>query len=207
MHQHEVCTLVVEPESWRFLGLSTFLSASGLRVAGDPQCELKTDGITADVVLLAHQVILRNGERIIDRIRGSYPATPVLVYGDVDCIRTIASLLARGVQGYFELSSPQEQLLDAIDVVRTGGVWAPRAALVLLTHREQLEPGAFRDREPEDRIMRELLSAGLSNKEIGARLGLAEVTIKARLTRLYRRYGVRTRLQLLSSMMRDESAN
>jgi DNA-binding NarL/FixJ family response regulator len=36
-------------------------------------------------------------------------------------------------------------------------------------------------------------------KEIAQRLGLAEVTIKSRLTRLYKRFGVSTRLQLLSS--------
>ena len=47
-----------------------------------------------------------------------------------------------------------------------------------------------------------LLHDGLSNKEIGHRLGLAEATIKARMNRLYRRFGVKTRLQLLAAAIR-----
>jgi transposase len=43
---------------------------------------------------------------------------------------------------------------------------------------------------------------GLSNKEIAARFGLSEVTIKARMGRLYRKYGVSTRLQLLAAAVR-----
>lgn len=51
----------------------------------------------------------------------------------------------------------------------------------------------------DDRTLLELLNEGLSNKEIGQRLGLAEPTVKARFNRLYKRFGVATRLQLLST--------
>jgi DNA-binding NarL/FixJ family response regulator len=42
----------------------------------------------------------------------------------------------------------------------------------------------------------------MTNKEIAVRFGLAEVTIKARMSRLYRKYGVRTRVQLLATAMK-----
>ena len=42
-----------------------------------------------------------------------------------------------------------------------------------------------------------------SNKEIAAKLGLTEQTVKNRLTSLYKRLGVRGRLELALRLMND----
>lgn len=42
------------------------------------------------------------------------------------------------------------------------------------------------------------VAQGLSNQEIAAELGKAPSTVKARLTRVYRKLGVRRRLQLIA---------
>ena len=55
----------------------------------------------------------------------------------------------------------------------------------------------------EERALLGFLNEGLANKEIAARLNLAEVTIKSRLGRLYKRFGVNTRLQLLSAALKQ----
>jgi hypothetical protein len=47
-----------------------------------------------------------------------------------------------------------------------------------------------------------LLSEGHANKEIAHKLNLAEVTVKKRLTRVYRRMGVHSRLELMSAIGR-----
>jgi DNA-binding NarL/FixJ family response regulator len=66
------------------------------------------------------------------------------------------------------------------------------------------------DREPSaawelistyDNAILKLLQRGLSNKEIAQSLAVAEVTIKAHLTKLYRKFGVHTRLELLAYAM------
>ena len=54
----------------------------------------------------------------------------------------------------------------------------------------------------DERNLLHLLFDGLSNKEIASRFGLAEVTIKTRMSRLYRKYGVNTRVQLLAAAVR-----
>ena len=51
---------------------------------------------------------------------------------------------------------------------------------------------------PTERAILEFLEDGLSNKDIARKLDLAPVTVKAHLTRLYRRFGVKTRLELLA---------
>ena len=59
------------------------------------------------------------------------------------------------------------------------------------------------DLDSQQRILLSLLHEGLTNKEIASRLGLAEATVKAKMNRLYRRFGVATRLQLLATALRE----
>ena len=51
---------------------------------------------------------------------------------------------------------------------------------------------------PVEAAILNLLESGFSNKEIAQRLQIAPVTVKSHLTKLYRRFGVRTRLELLA---------
>ena len=47
----------------------------------------------------------------------------------------------------------------------------------------------------EQRLM-DLVMRGATNREIAARLGLSEQTVKNRLSRVYRKVGVRNRVEL-----------
>ena len=109
-----------------------------------------------------------------------------------------ADALAAGAHGYFALSSDPQLLRAAVEAVSSGRVWAPREVVPFLTQvrdeTDQLDPHLLE-------VLR-LLHEGLSNKEIGNRLGLAESTVKGRMNRLYRRFGVTTRLQLLTTALR-----
>jgi DNA-binding NarL/FixJ family response regulator len=49
---------------------------------------------------------------------------------------------------------------------------------------------------PREAELVEAILAAASNKAIAAKLGLTEQTVKNRLTRLYRKLGVTTRLEL-----------
>jgi DNA-binding NarL/FixJ family response regulator len=56
--------------------------------------------------------------------------------------------------------------------------------------------------ERERQIVRLLLD-GLTNKEIGNRLGVSDQTVKNQLTTLYRKVGVANRLQLLVRALQE----
>jgi two-component system nitrate/nitrite response regulator NarL len=58
--------------------------------------------------------------------------------------------------------------------------------------------------ERQQEIVREL-SEGVSNKEIGRRLGLAEGTVKIHLNRIYRKLGIANRTAL--AVMAHKGAN
>jgi DNA-binding NarL/FixJ family response regulator len=123
-----------------------------------------------------------------------------MVHSEVESLEVAAQIYAAGARGFFTLSSAPGQLPKAVNVVHHGKFWGPREAIALMA-KNVVEDQKDKETAPgdEDRQLLELLNEGLSNKEIGQRLGLAEATIKARFNRLYKRFGVATRLQLLSA--------
>jgi DNA-binding NarL/FixJ family response regulator len=182
--------LLLEPEQWRFRGIADFLKQNGVEVAGpDPRDD--ADGV--DVVLVPDE------RGAIGRVRRVVSDAPILTYGPAASIARIAEVIAEGARGYFEIASSDANLVKAIAVVADGGVWAPRQAVL----RSVLPARAEASFCPELHEVLALLLEGLSNKEIANRLGLAEVTVKARLTRLYRQFGVTSRLQLLTAAIRQ----
>jgi DNA-binding NarL/FixJ family response regulator len=126
----------------------------------------------------------------------------------VESLEVTAQVFAAGARGYFVLSHPPGLLAKAIGIVGRGKFWGPREAVARMAERiveskgEEEVPLAMSIDEDERRLLL-LLNEGLSNKEIGQRLGLAEATIKARFNRLYKRFGVTTRLQLLTTAIRE----
>ena len=97
----------------------------------------------------------------------------------------------------------EEKLVKAIRVVSRGAVWVPGAAVASMA--EQLRSGSAGASElsGSEKALLRMLDQGLSNKEMATQLGVAEITVKTRLARLYRRFGVRTRVQLLSFAVKN----
>ena len=60
-----------------------------------------------------------------------------------------------------------------------------------------VEPEAVVKLTPAEAEIVAHAARGLSNKEIAAALGKAEATVKGHLTRVYRKLGVKSRLQLI----------
>jgi DNA-binding NarL/FixJ family response regulator len=178
---------LLEPDQWRRLGIAVVLSEAGVVIVED----------AVDLVLMAFCVTTQSGLGEIARVRTRYDAE-VLILDHEQSVETAANVLRAGARGYFAMDGEPATLVNAVEVVSRGGVWGPREALLLLAQ----PPAVDDDLEPQQRAVLECLHEGLTNKEIGHRLGLAEATIKARMNRLYRRFGVTTRLQLLAAAIK-----
>jgi DNA-binding NarL/FixJ family response regulator len=94
--------------------------------------QIRTDLIAEDHRTMP--LLGSNPRAMVERIRGRHPAVPILVHGDAEQVETIAAILAAGASGYFLLSAPQTQLLEALRVVRDGNLWAPQMAVALMAH-------------------------------------------------------------------------
>ena len=178
---------LLEPDQWRRLGIAVVLSEAGIVVV--------EDGV--DLVLMALCVTTQRGLGEIAHVRTRYDAE-VLILDHEHSVETAASVLRAGARGYFAMDGEPGSLVNAVEVVSRGGVWGPREALLLLGQ----PPAVDKELEPQQRAVLECLHEGLTNKEIGQRLGLAEATIKARMNRLYRHFGVTSRLQLLAAAIK-----
>ena len=209
--------LLLEPDFWRYTGIQHIAEKTGhVRLIGEPHFEkilgAKRTPMRAfpDITMLAHRLIQDHGLALIPHLRDLFAGTSVLVYGDDDRLERVAELLAVGARGYFLMSAAAapSYLLKALQVLYDGRVWAPREAVVLLANgpRRQLPSRGAGSAAFDEQSLLDLLCAGLSNKEIAQRFGLAEVTIKARMSRLYRKYGVKTRVQLLATAMKGNLA-
>jgi two-component system response regulator DevR len=203
--------LLLEPDPWRHRGLASVLKDAGTfevspetdygRVLSLPSCPPDLD---VDVVGIAHRLVLEYGLAIIALMRDLFDPCSVMVHGEIDSIEVAAQVYAAGGRGYFVLSHPPGLYPKAVTIVSMGKYWGPREGVALMAERlaHQQPAGGTDELDEEERRLLTLLNEGLSNKEIGQRLGLAEPTIKARFHRLYKKFGVSTRLQLLAAAVK-----
>jgi DNA-binding NarL/FixJ family response regulator len=155
-----------------------------------------------DLVLLDLQFV--GAQRAIElrRLRESFPDQRIVVLADSDDRTMILDCLAAGANGYILKSTTMNQLLRAIEIVLSGGVFAPASlAGVPQAASAAREPDAspllahLTDRQVE--VFR-LLSEGCATKTIARRLGLAVGTVKVHLAAIYRVLGAHSRVEALA---------
>lgn len=197
--------LVVGPDRWRELGICRALeSETGLHpVAASDLGDRTFSRIDAPtVVLLAEEAARTDPRRSLTRLRSKFPEAKVLVIGDSADPADAADLICDGASGYFSLSLGEDRLLKAIRVVAQGGIWTSERGVAALVQRVRGVSTVPQNLSESEMALLRMLHEGLSNKEMAQQLGVAEVTVKTRLGALYRRYGVKTRVQLLAYAFR-----
>ncbi|NMG73853.1 response regulator transcription factor [Aromatoleum diolicum] len=140
------------------------------------------------------------------------PECPLIVISMTPDGEEALAALDHGARGYCHAMSVPMMLRDVELVVRHGGLWVgPElmtrvigAAIRTLAAPSDASASALSAREME--VARKV-AAGLSNKEVAARLGITERTVKAHLGAIFEKLGVRDRLQLVLrlSTQRDVS--
>lgn len=153
-----------------------------------------------DLVLLDYDLGQRiTGFQFIESARAAGYAGRIFVVtagmSDADYVRA----LGHGVCGIFLKHSSPELLIQAIHKVMAGGTWIDQRCVHSLVHAvegEERPRRRSRLSERERDVLREVFG-GLTNKEIGARLGISEAAVKSALQQLFIKTGVRTRSQLV----------
>jgi len=152
-----------------------------------------------DVVVVSHSLTIDYQISILRDLTRLFPDAQLLVEGYDEALDAIANILRAGAKGYFLLSSEPASLLKALTIVHKGRIWAPREAVALMNNAPSEVSGAESGLlTRQARVILNLLQQGLSNKDIARSLGVSEVTVKSHLTKLYRKCGVHTRLELLA---------
>lgn len=147
-----------------------------------------------DVLLMDLSMPEADGVAATRLVKAAHPDVRVVVLTSFGDQSRILAALEAGADGYLLKHSEPNQIIDAVRSALTGGApLDPQAARVLLSARSmggQAEAMTARERE----VLR-LVVDGLANKQIARRLDISERTVKAHLTNVFQRLGVRDRTQ------------
>jgi DNA-binding NarL/FixJ family response regulator len=161
------------------------------RVAVGDISEL-VDGSPDAVVLLA-DLAAPPGLAALRRIRSEHPAARlVVVASDERSAAAARQALNAGADAVVRAEDAPRALVPALDAVLAGLVCVPRTA------RRLIAKPTFSYRE---RQVLELLVTGLTNRQIAARLFLAESTVKTHLVSAFAKLGVRSRKDAVALLL------
>jgi DNA-binding NarL/FixJ family response regulator len=191
---------LLEFEPLRVAGLRSILeSEPRIEVAAFDLKSVLADRSISLVLFGLHEVPA--SFELLARLKADRPALKLIVVGSLKDDETIISAIAVGAKGYVEETATPEQLMQAIEIVLSGSIWAPRRVLSLFVDRalqfsaKPVRRHAAQFTEREQQVLR-LLVAARSNREIAETLGIEERTVKAYVKKLMGKVGVDNRIAL-----------
>jgi len=150
-----------------------------------------------DVLLLDITMPEGDGLSVVARVAQSHPATRVVMLtasGEGD---DLMAAMRAGASGYVVKGAGASEVVDAVRAVAQGAAYiTPRMAGHLLVEmtRQQADNPLDELTERERQVL-ELVARGMSNKEVGEALNLAEKTVKHYMTAVLQKLHVRSRLE------------
>lgn len=143
---------------------------------------------SADLLILDLKMPGMDGLSGLARIRAEHPAIPVMVVTALDDPATVRNVAALGAAGFLSKSAPLATIAQAIAAVLDGELWLPEPTAA------DPAPEVARLTPQQLRVLA-LLAEGRLNKQIAHEMNITEATVKAHVTAILQKLGVRTRLQ------------
>lgn len=164
------------------------------------------DGLAAvakhkpDVVLLDLHLPDKSGLQVCRELLKQRPQTKVLVLTSSSNERNVQEALSAGARGYLLKDNDGAALANALRTVAAGQpVLDPSMASQVLNlvkkRGEMTAAGKLSQLSPQERRVVAYLAEGLTNKEIGDRLGLTEKTVKNYLATIFSKLNIARRTQ------------
>jgi DNA-binding NarL/FixJ family response regulator len=156
-----------------------------------------------DLLLLDLQMPGMNGLASLAALRSAYPAVPILVVSANEDPLIMREVLEFGASGFLPKSTPVAEIGAAVAAILAGGIWLPEAASAAYLDESESELAqGIAELTPQQRRVLMLLTDGKSNKQIAFELAVTEATVKAHLSQIFRKLGVRSRTQAVISARR-----
>lgn len=140
-----------------------------------------------------------NGVEAVAAFRRRWPALPIIAISASEDRRDATAALRAGAVAFVSKAASTEVVSDLVRRVRAGTLGEP--TWITASGVGSLED-SVQELTPRQRDILVLLCQGHPNKEIGLRLGLAEVTVKMHVSSLFRFLGVANRTQAVLAARR-----
>jgi len=153
---------------------------------------LQTSPALPTLVLLDLKLADTNGLDGLLSLKKHYPDLPTAVISAYDDANTIAQSKQYGANGFISKSLQMEEMQTAIERLLAGKACFPDC---LNSNCNQNLINGFKELTPNQLRVLQLLKEGKPSKIIADSLGVTEATIKAHLTTIFKKLGVRNRTQ------------
>jgi len=169
-----------------------------------------------DVVLLDISGCADDGVALTKSVRAGFPRARLLILGDELGEAQVVGLVGAGARGYDSINIRPDLLARAVEMVASGGVWFSRGLLPALLDafgpREKVavtvtaaEPPKSGDLSPPQQDVARLVGEGFNSRQISEELGVSDSMVHSHLAEIYRKLGVRNRVQLAVELASEQS--
>lgn len=198
--------LVVDDHALVRSGIVGLLEAADCRVvgeAGDGRAGVDAAiALRPDVVLMDIRMPGLDGIAATEELLARADPPKILILTTFDLDEYVYRALRAGASGFLLKDAPPERLIDAVRTVALGEtLLAPALTRRLVERYVQSPPPQSTAGDPapdltgREREVWLCIAKGMSNQEIARRLFLSEATVKAHVTRLLAKLGLRDRVQ------------
>jgi DNA-binding NarL/FixJ family response regulator len=166
------------------------------------------DQLIPDVILMDVRMPVMDGVSSMEIIHSRHPQINIIVLTTFDDDEYVFKALRNGARGYLLKTIPIDELAKAIRTVHSGGaLMNPEIAVKVFDHfarigSEAESVGPVRPADDTHGLNRselkivKLIGAGLSNKEITARMNLSEGTVRNYISGILLKLHLRDRTQI-----------
>jgi DNA-binding NarL/FixJ family response regulator len=185
-------------------GLQQLLESEGdIEVVGDAGTAeaalARIPALKPDVAILDARLPDGNGVEVCRQVRSALPEIRAIILTSYDDDEALFAAIMAGASGYVLKQVTGQDLLSAVRHVAAGGSLLDPSVTerVMQRLREGApeEPDELKSLTAQERRILELVAEGLTNRQIGERLFLAEKTVKNYMSNVLSKLGLERRTQ------------
>ena len=162
---------------------------------------LGIDGSRPDVALI--DLVLPDGDglEVCRGVSRDMPGVRSLVLATRSDDDVLASAIRADAAGFLLKRTPVRELIRSVRVIADGGALIDPTLMARLLERlrtgrvEEGDASALAQLSPQERRLLDLLAEGLTNRQVAARMGLAEKTVKNYVSNLLRKLNMSSRTE------------
>lgn len=188
--------------------LAEILSAypQGIEIVGETGTDMEAVALARsmqpDVVLLDVEIPAMGAREAIREILGVSPFARIVALSMYEDARLARSLLSQGAMAYVSKGAAPREILSAMRAVENG-----RPCITLAVDKADAQGGSVSTNDILSGRELEILAhvaRKMSNKEVGRRLHISEVTVKRHLANIYTKLGVSSREEATAKALAED---
>jgi DNA-binding NarL/FixJ family response regulator len=191
--------LIVDDHPVVRVGLKTMLESEGqIEVIGmassAAEAMAEVEHSMPDVVLMDLRMPGVEGAEAITQLRQAYNGIRILVLTNYESDEYILRALQAGAMGYLLKSTPQEEILQAVELVRKDNRYIPPRIAQKLSMAVTYEELSQREYE-----VLSLVAQGLTNKEVAEKLHISDKTARNHVANCLLKLGANDRTEAVTT--------